>query len=125
MMAGVTDGHHKNLARRMNEAIGTRSLRDVARLTGHSAETVRRYLATGRVTTEFAVRLALATGVRLEWLLSDNGAMTERAHRLSILAESSVHDLVAVLGEALATDRHKIELLEAKVAALERSITAK
>jgi hypothetical protein len=122
--ASVGDGHSSGLARRMRDAIGDRSHRDVAKLTGQHPEMVRRYLSSGRVSTDFAVRLAIATGVRLEWLLTGHGQMTEAAYRLHAAHELTMQNLLIVLGGGLSADRRKIELLEAKVAVLEALLAA-
>lgn len=120
----LSDEHSAGLVQRLKEATGDRSLRDIARITGHHPETVRRYLVTGKVSTEFAVRVSIAVGIRLEWLLTGQGPMSEAAYRLHALAQSGVQNLLSVLGEHLVLDRRKIERLEAKVAVLEAMLAA-
>lgn len=61
------------LAQRLREAVGARSNRFVATITGYNEETVRRYLRDGGPSAEFLAAVCRHFGVSAEWLLMGIG----------------------------------------------------
>lgn len=62
---------------RLRTALGDRSPAWLSRASGVKDASVRKYLAGGHPTVLPAIRLANALGVRLDWLLTGQGAMTD------------------------------------------------
>lgn len=63
------------LAQRLRDAVGSRSNRFVATVTGYNEETVRRYLRDGGPSAEFLASVCREFGVSAEWLLLGFGPM--------------------------------------------------
>lgn len=63
------------LAQRLRDAVGSRSNRFVATVTGYNEETVRRYLRDGGPSAEFLASVCREFGVCAEWLLLGAGPM--------------------------------------------------
>ena len=64
---------HRAVVGRLNEAAGSITLDEIARVTGANHETVRRYMHHGRIPAQFAYQFCLAFDVTPEWLLSGKG----------------------------------------------------
>lgn len=124
MARGASDRHSAGVAQRMKEAVGDMTYRDLSRTTAYHPETIRRYLASGKVSTDFVVRLAIAVGVRVEWLLTGEGPRTESQLRMQMLAHATTREIVAALGDGMSGDRERIERLEARLATLEALLAA-
>ena len=63
------------LAQRLRDAVGSRSNRFVATITGYNEETVRRYLRDGGPSAEFLASVCREFGVSADWLLLGLGPM--------------------------------------------------
>ncbi len=63
------------LAQRLRDAVGSRSNRFVATVTGYNEETVRRYLRDGGPSAEFLASVCREFGVSADWLLLGAGPM--------------------------------------------------
>lgn len=63
------------LAQRLRDAVGSRSNRFVATVTGYNEETVRRYLRDGGPSAEFLASVCREFGVSADWLLLGAGQM--------------------------------------------------
>lgn len=63
------------LAQRLRDAVGSRSNRFVATITGYNEETVRRYLRDGGPSAEFLASVCREFGVSADWLLLGMGPM--------------------------------------------------
>ncbi len=87
----------ETLHERLTQIVGDRSAREVAALTGHHAETVRRYLRGQRPTFAFLAQLALELDVSLHWLVTGappragGGSTLQDAHVGELLAAMLVH----------------------------------
>jgi len=57
------------LAGRLRALFGTMTNREIADVTGHNHETVRRFLASGSPSVSFLVATSRACGVSVDWLL--------------------------------------------------------
>lgn len=62
-------GWHEGVASRLNEVAGGYILTDIARMTGANAETIRRYMNTGRIPVQFLSVFCLAFRVDPGWML--------------------------------------------------------
>lgn len=63
------------LAQRLRDAVGSRSNRFIATVTGYNEETVRRYLRDGGPSAEFLASVCREFGVCADWLLLGVGPM--------------------------------------------------
>lgn len=62
-------GWHEGVAARLNAIAGDGTLSDIAGATGAHAETVRRYMNTGKVSIEFLAAFCLAFKADPRWVL--------------------------------------------------------
>lgn len=104
---------------RLLAATRGRTLRDVADLTGHSAETVRRYLAGQAPSVEFVSALCAALQVNGEWLLTGRGPMRREAIKATALKDSSAAELLTALSAAMEKLTARVERLELFVNTME------
>ncbi|MBL0927834.1 MAG: helix-turn-helix domain-containing protein [Phycisphaerales bacterium] len=89
------------ISRRLLQALGTRSARDIALLTGFSAETIRRYLSGRSPSLQFVVALATRSDISLGWLLL--GRLPQRRSQATAhaISQASFTELFKVLIERL------------------------
>jgi hypothetical protein len=90
-----------SLSDRIRALCAGKTPQTLARMTGSSADSVRRYLRGAAAPPDFLVRLAGATGVSLNWMLSGRGPI-RRSEVLAIsLERASTTDLLGELARRL------------------------
>lgn len=109
---------------RIRQAVGVRSYRHVAELTGTNHESVRRYLTGQTPSVEFLTQLSRALGLSTEWLLTGRGPMLLQDVRASHLRESPAPDLLMALASTVETLLVRIDRLERFVQTMELRIRA-
>lgn len=89
------------LRARLGEVIGDSPTREVARLTGHPADRIRRYLTNARPSPEFLAAVCNVYGINANWLLLGIGP--KHGTRLSAIARDLIdwRRVVAAAGGAI------------------------
>lgn len=100
---------------RLQAAVGERTFRQLADLTGTHPETVRRYMHGATPSLEFVVAVCDALGVRMEWLVVGSGPM-----RRSELLKHTLERATAA--ELLREVAHQLERLDARIRTVERAV---
>lgn len=94
--------------------IGHRSHREIAELTGWSAETVRRYVSGHMPSSEFIADICRLTGTNAQWLITGQGPRTMDEARAAALDRSTLADLVVSLCQRIEELAQRVERLEAE-----------
>ena len=103
----------------MAAAVGNRTYRHVAELTGASAESVRRYMDGAPPSAEFLTGLCRALGISGEWLLTGRGPMRAQDVGTHALRQAGAPDLLAALANSVETLIDRVERLEVFVSTME------
>ncbi|MFN0134184.1 MAG: helix-turn-helix domain-containing protein [Phycisphaerales bacterium] len=109
----------------MRAAVGQRTHRHIAELTGTNHETARRYLSGQAPSVEFLSALCRALGLSAEWLLSGRGPMKAAEVRHHTLNESGAADLLAALSRSVERLLDRVDRLEMFVQTLETRLRAR
>lgn len=92
---------------RLRVVVGSRSMREIAEITGVHQESARRYMRGSTPSLGFLEKLASALGVNLHWLVSGEGPMYAAAS-VSRLAGAGPEELGPLVQQLLA----RVESLE-------------
>jgi len=103
----------------MQLVVGERPLRAVAELTGHNAETVRRYLSGQTPSVEFLAAFAAVFGLRVDWLLTGRGPARVADETKAALSNASPDELLSAVAGAVEAMQDRIERIERYVQTLE------
>lgn len=107
------------LHERIHTAVGGRTYRAIAELTGSNAETVRRYMMGQAPSADFLAALCPALGLNAQWLLTGRGPMKASHIKAQALNEASAADLLAAMSRTLERLTDRVERLEVFVTTLE------
>lgn len=107
------------LHERLQAAVGSRSFRHIAELTGTNHESVRRYLSGQAPSVEFLAALCRTLGLSSEWLLFGRGAMKLEDFRGSVLRETPAPDLLHALAHTVEELLQRMERIERLVQIME------
>lgn len=105
------------LTKRLRLVVGDRSFRDVARMTGLSAESVRRYLGGAIPSAEFLGALCEKLAINAEWLLTGQGPMRMDAVLAEALREADTLQIVAEIAKKFDGLSDRVTRLEVAVLA--------
>lgn len=77
--------------------VGRRSSRELAEMTGWSAESVRRYLAGQMPASDFIAELCRVTGTNAHWLVTGEGVRNMEEARAQAMSNAELAELVVSL----------------------------
>ncbi len=96
----------EDLRNRLVQVLGERTYQDLARATGVSSESVRRYLRSGSPSAVFLMRVCKAYGINANWLFTGEGARWIRdipdAHARSLPGDVLIDELARRAKQLLA-----------------------
>ncbi|MEM1331091.1 MAG: hypothetical protein AAGG07_11065 [Planctomycetota bacterium] len=118
-------GTEGDLHDRLREAVGDRTFRHIAELTGIHPETVRRYMSGQAPSAEFLSRLSSSLMLSGEWLLSGRGPMKADQVRKEVLNSSEASDLLTALATTVDRLLQRVERLEVFVQSLDTRMRAR
>jgi transcriptional regulator with XRE-family HTH domain len=107
------------LHQRISEAVGERTYRAVADLTGTHPETVRRYLQGQSPSVEFLEALCSKLALSGEWLLTGRGPMYAGEVRQHALKQAAAPELLTAMASSLEVLLDRVERLERYTQSLE------
>jgi|GEM_PF-1142178 len=107
------------LHERMRLAVGNRSFRAIAEITGHKTETVRRYLTGQPPSIEFVAAFTAAFGLRADWLLTGRGAARVADERKHALKRATPEELLAAVADTVEVIQERVDRIERYVQTLE------
>lgn len=110
------------LHERIHAAVGGRTYRAIAELTGSNAETVRRYMMGQAPSAEFLAALCQAIGLNAQWLLTGRGPMKASHIKAHALSEASAAELLSAMARTLERLTDRVERLEVFVTTLEAKL---
>jgi transcriptional regulator with XRE-family HTH domain len=113
-------GLHERLA----AAVGQRTYRAVADMTGTNAETVRRYMQGQSPSVEFLASVCAALHVNAHWMLTGQGAMLQSDSRVHALQQANPGELMGAIASALESLTQRIDRIEQYVQFLETRMAA-
>jgi len=108
----------------LSAAVGQRTYRAIADLTGTNAETVRRYLQGQSPSVEFLSSLCAALHVSAHWLLTGDGPMLIADSRAHALHRANPTELMGAIATALESLTNRIDRMEQYVQFLETRLAA-
>ena len=111
-----------DLHQRMALAVGSRSFRAIADLTGAHAETVRRYMHGQPPSVEFLGALCVALDISAQWMLTGEGPMLRAEARAHALREADPADLLTALAASIAGLATRVARIEQLVLPLDSAI---
>lgn len=114
-----------SLHERLKTAIGDRSLRHLAEVTGASPESIRRYLAGGPPSGDFLTRLCARLDLNGEWLLTGRGPMRASEVKSHALREAAAPELLTAVAGTLERLIDRVERMEAFLSTLEVRLRAR
>lgn len=112
------------LHERLAAVAGDRSFRELGRLTGTNAETVRRYMRGQAPSVDFVAGLCRVTGTSPTWLLTGEGPRHAADARLSTMRGADPGELLAAFAGTIERAVDRLESLERYVQSLETRIRA-
>jgi transcriptional regulator with XRE-family HTH domain len=104
---------------RLLAAIGDRSLRHIAELTGTHHESVRRYMAGQAPSAEFMAALCGALGISGDWLLTGRGPMKKADLRAHAVDEADASELLVAMAATIEKLIERVERIEVYTQTLE------
>jgi len=107
------------LHERLRAAVGNRSYRHVAELTGTNHESVRRYLSGQAPSVEFLATLCNTLGLSSDWLIAGRGPMRLEDVRVAALQESPAPDLLMALAHTVEGLLDRVDRIERYVQTME------
>lgn len=110
---------------RLRAAVGDKTYRQVADLTGTNAETTRRYMLGQPPSVEFLAALAAGLSLNAEWLLTGRGPMHRGEVRAHALQEANAHELLHAVADTLERLLTRVERLEVFLQTLELRLRAR
>ncbi len=119
-MKDVCSGMHE----RLRDIVGQRSYRVLGNLTGHSVETVRRYMLGQAPSVEFVAALCGRLGISGDWVLTGSGPMHRADQRTEALRASSPSDLLAAIAGNLERLTDRVDRIERYVQTMETRLRA-
>lgn len=117
----MSDGLHERLA----EAVGERTFRGLAELTGTPAETVRRYMQGQAPSAEFLASVCSALRVSGDWLLTGRGPMRVDDVKAEALRRADPGELLAAMSKNMERLLGRVERLEVFVQTMEARLRAR
>lgn len=112
------------LHQRLSAAVGNRSCRHVADITGHNQETVRRYMAGQAPSVEFVSDLCRAMSLSAEWMLTGRGPMKLSEVRAHALNEANASELLSAVAATLEKLIERVERIELYLNTMETRLRA-
>lgn len=88
-----SEGPEQAMARRMRTIVGETPLRQIAAMTNFAAETVRRYMNSGRPSVRFLQELCRAKQESADWLLFGKGPRSSQEIHIENLKRATVDEL--------------------------------
>ncbi|MEZ6233365.1 MAG: helix-turn-helix transcriptional regulator [Phycisphaerales bacterium] len=111
-----------SLHNRLEHAVGERTYRQVADLTGVHAENVRRYMQGQAPSLAFVVAFCRSLGISADWLLTGQGPMLAADVRGHALRSAGPTDLLGAMADRLEQMRGRLERVELYVQTLETRV---
>lgn len=118
------DGSDAAIRERLRSICAHLTYADLARASGVSTETVRRYQQSGTPSIAYVVAIARTTQTSLEWLLTGEGPPSEEVRQLWSLSRYSTHDLCMELTRRIETVELRTTELRQRLEQLLMSQTA-
>ncbi len=112
------------LHERLVAAVGQRTYRAVADMTGTNAETARRYLQGQSPSIEFLGALCAALNVSAHWVLTGEGPMLMAESRAHALRQANPGELMGAIATALESLTQRIDSIEQYVQFLETRLAS-
>lgn len=100
---------------RLREAVGTRTYRHLAELTGTHHETVRRYMQGQSPSAPFLAKLCEELGLNANWLLNGHGPMHRSELRTTELQNAEASELFDGIGDHFDDFRERLDRLEQSI----------
>jgi len=104
---------------RMRAVVGRRSFREIADLTDHNSETVRRYLQGASPSVEFVAAFTKRFGVNAHWLLTGAGATYLKDAKADALSDANPAELLTQIAQLLEQLEGRLDRIEGFVQTLE------
>ncbi|MBL0926320.1 MAG: helix-turn-helix transcriptional regulator [Phycisphaerales bacterium] len=104
--------------------VGDRSYRELGEATGHSSETVRRYMQGQTPSVEFVAALCARLDINPHWLLTGQGPVRHSESRPFHLREANPAELLTAVAAALERLTARVDTLEHSLRALEARTAA-
>jgi hypothetical protein len=107
---------------RLGAVLSGLSYRQIGELTGHNAETSRRYMQGQSPSAEFLATVCVKMGVNGAWLLTGRGPMKAKDVKAQALQQANVQELLKSLAETLERLIDRVDRLETFVHTLETRV---
>lgn len=112
------------LHERILAAVGRRSIREVAELTRHHPETVRRYLSGQSPSVEFVAALCVALRLNAQWVLTGRGPMLSDDIRTEALRGADTGELLGAFAATVEAVQSRLERVEVYMQTMETRLRA-
>jgi transcriptional regulator with XRE-family HTH domain len=109
---------------RLRTVAGERTYRQIARLTGTHAESVRRYMQGQAPSVEFLTSLCAAMNINGSWLLTGQGPMLDHEVQPHALRTAETPDLLRALSDTVSVLIRRVDRLERLVQTTEIKLRA-
>jgi transcriptional regulator with XRE-family HTH domain len=109
---------------RLQAAVGTKTYRQIAELTGTNHESVRRYLSGAAPSADFLASLCRTLRINADWLLTGRGPMRADEVRTAALRESPAPDLLNAMAASIERLLDRVDRIEAYVQTMETRVRA-
>lgn len=113
-----------SLHERILAAVGRRTIREVAELTRHHPETVRRYLSGQSPSVEFVAALCVALRVNAQWMLTGRGPMLSDDIRTEALRGADTGELLGAFAATVESVQSRLERVEVYMQTMETRLRA-
>jgi hypothetical protein len=120
----MSDSATSPLHERILAAIGRRSIREVAELTRHHPETVRRYLSGQSPSVEFVAALCVALRLNAQWVLTGRGPMLSDDIRTEALRGADTGELLGAFATTVEAVQSRLERVEVYMQTMEARLRA-
>jgi transcriptional regulator with XRE-family HTH domain len=112
------------LHERLVAVAGARSFRELGRMTGTNAETVRRYMRGQAPSIDFIAGLCDATGTNVHWLITGQGAQRGEDARVEALKRADAGELLSAVATTIERAVERLDRLERYVQTIETRLSA-
>jgi len=109
---------------RLGAVLSGLSYRQIGELTGHNAETARRYMQGQSPSVEFLAAVCVKIGVNGAWLLTGRGPMKAKDVKAQALKQANVQELLTSLAATIEGLIERVDRLEAQLSTMETRIRA-
>lgn len=120
----MNDSATSPLHERILAAVGRRTIREVAELTRHHPETVRRYLSGQSPSIEFVAALCVALRLNAQWVLTGRGPMLSDDIRTEALRGADTGELLGAFASTVEAVQSRLERVEIYMQTMETRLRA-